>query len=43
MYKSKELESIVSEIIYKKKKNVIIGCVYKHPKMCIDNFNNDFL
>ena len=43
MYKIKELEAIFVEIIYEKKKNLVIGCVYKHPKMCIDNFNCDFL
>ena len=43
MYKSKELESIFVEIVYAKRKNLVIGCVYKHPKMCIDNFNSDFL
>ena len=35
-YLSKDLESVFIEIVYEKKKNVIIGCVYKHPKMCID-------
>ena len=43
MYKSKELESTFVEIVYAKKKNGIVGCVYKHPKMCIDNFNDNFL
>ena len=43
MYKIKELEAIFVEIIYEKKKNLVIGCVYKHPKMCIDNFNCDFV
>ena len=42
-YKSKELESIFIEIMYKKKKNVIIGCLYKHPCMPIDEFNDEFL
>ena len=41
--KIKELEAIFVEIIYEKKKNLVIGCVYKHPKICIDNFNCDFL
>ena len=39
MYK-KELESIFVEIVYEKRKN--LG-VYKHPKMCTDNFNSDVL
>ena len=28
MYKSKELESIFVEIVYEKRKNLVIGCVY---------------
>ena len=43
MYKSKELESIFIEIINKKGKNTIVGCIYKHPKLAIDEFNNHFL
>ena len=43
MYKSKELESIFIEIINKKGKNTILGCIYKHPKLAIDEFNNHFL
>ena len=31
MYKSKELESVFVEICNKNKKNVIIGCIYRHP------------
>ena len=43
MYKSKELESIFIEIINKKGKNTIVSCIYKHPKLAIDEFNNHFL
>ena len=43
MYKSKELESVFIEIISKKGKNTIVGCIYKHPKLAIDEFNNQFL
>ena len=43
MYKSKELESIFIEIINKKNKNTFVGCIYKHPKLAIDEFNNHFL
>ena len=43
MYKTKELDAIFVEIIYEKKKNLVIGCVYKHPKMCTENCNCDFL
>ena len=51
MYKSKELDLhlqklqklYLQKLYITKKNNVIVGCVYKHPKMCIDNFNNNFL
>ena len=43
MYKTKELESIFIEIINKKGKNQIIGCIYKHPKMLVSEFCEDFL
>ena len=43
MYKSNELESVFIEIISKKGKNTIVGCIYKHPKLAIDEFNNQFL
>ena len=43
MNKSSQLESTFIEIIYNKKKNILIGCIYKHPKMSIDEFNNKHL
>ena len=43
LYKSKELESIFIEIINKKDKNTIVGCIYKHPILTNDEFNNHFL
>ena len=43
MYKSKQLKSIFIEIINKKGKNTNVGCIYKHPKLAIDKFNNQFL
>ncbi|XP_057305356.1 uncharacterized protein LOC130642284 [Hydractinia symbiolongicarpus] len=42
IYKSKELESIFIEIISPRKKNTIVGCVYKHPGMSIDDFNSNY-
>ena len=42
MYKSKELESTFIEIVNKKGTNTIAGCIYKHPKLAIDEFNNHF-
>ena len=43
LYKAKELESIFIELIYKRKKNIVIGCIYKHPPMSIEEFNKYFL
>ena len=40
IYKAKELESVFVEIINKDKKNYIIGCIYKHPKMLTHEFND---
>ena len=39
LYFSKKLESTFVEIINKKHKNIIVGCIYKHPSMDIDEFN----
>ena len=43
MYKSKELESIFIKIINIKGKNTIVSCIYKHPKLAIDELNSPFL
>ena len=43
MYKSKELESIFIEIINKEGKNTIADYIYRHPKLAIDEINNQFL
>ena len=44
MYKSKELESVFIEIMNKgKEENIIIGCIYKHPKLEIEEFHYQFL
>ena len=37
-----QLESTFVEIINKGKKNTIIGCIYRHPCMDIDDFNVNF-
>ena len=42
-YKSKELESTFIEIHRKNKKSVVVGCIYRHPGMSVDAFNNDYL
>ena len=41
--KSKELESTFIEVIKPREKNILIGCIYRHPSMSIKEFNNDFL
>ena len=43
IYKSFELESKFIEICNTKKTNIIIGCIYKHPSMNINEFNDDYL
>ena len=43
MYKSNQLESAFVEICNKIHKNGIVGCIYRHPSMDINEFNDDFL
>ena len=43
MYKSKQLESAFIEIVNKNKKNILIGCIYRHPSMDLTEFNDNFL
>ena len=42
-YKDKELESKFIEIIQTDDKNIIVGCIYRHPSMSVNEFNNDYL
>ena len=42
LYLSNKLESTFVEIINKGRKNIVIGCVYKHPSMDIDEYNSLF-
>ena len=42
IYKSKELESKFIEIIRPNRKNIIIGYIYRHPRMSVDDFNLKF-
>ena len=37
------VESTFIEILNKKKKNIIIGCVYKHPKHGVNDFTNNYI
>ena len=43
IYKPKELESIFIEIINKNSKNIIVGCIYKHPTLSISEFNYSYI
>ena len=43
IYKPKELESTFIEITNPRKKNTLIGCIYKHPCMSVDEFNDIYL
>ena len=40
IYQAKELESTFTEIIMPKGKNLIVGCVYKHPTIDPKQFSN---
>ena len=43
MYKAKQLESSFIEIINTDSPNIIVGCIYKHPSMSIEEFTEDFI
>ena len=43
MYKSKNLESIFAEIINTNNKNIVVGCVYRHPGIDANEFNEHHL
>ena len=43
LYKPKETKSYSIEILDSKKKNTIVGCIYKHPNVSVGEFTNDFL
>ena len=43
IYKYFELESTFIEICNPKKTYIITGCIYKHPNMNINEFNDDYL
>ena len=42
IYKATELESSFIEIS-NPKRSIIIGCIYRHPDMDLDEFNNNYL
>ena len=43
IYKKSELESTFIEVINPQKNNIIIGSIYRHPSMDLDDFNKNFL
>ena len=43
IYKSAELESTFIEIINDKKSKIIVGCIYRHPAMDLNEFNDYYL
>ena len=43
IYKKKLLESEFIEVLSDSNKNAIVGCIYKHPGLTIQEFNFDFL
>ena len=43
LYKSEVLESTFVEIINPHKKNILLGCIYRHPSMELDEFNTYYL
>ena len=43
IYKKNELESTFIEILNSSGKNIIVGCIYRHPCMHLPEFNNIYL
>ena len=43
MEKSYVLESAFSEIVVPNKKNIVLGCIYRHPSMDLHDFNENYL
>ena len=43
LYDPRKIESTFIEIICSKSTNVIVGCIYKHPTLPINDFTNDFI
>ena len=43
MCKAKELESTFIEILNKKRKNLIVGCIYKHPTLNNQDFIDSYI
>ena len=43
IHKKRELESVFIEIIQKDFKNMVVGCIYRHPCMQHSEFNYEYL
>ena len=43
MYKSKEIESTFTGLFNHKNSNMAIGCIYRHPKIPVTEFAEDYL
>ena len=43
IYKKHDLESNFTEIINPKKSSIVIGCIYRHPNMDLNEFNSYYL
>ena len=43
IYKKRELESVSIETIQKDFKNIVVGCIYRHPCMQQSEFNDEYL
>ena len=42
-YKTYALESVFTEIIKPNKRNILLGCMYRHPSMEVKDFNENYL
>ena len=43
IYKTGELESTFIEIINHKKSNILVGCIYRHPLIDLNEYNHYYL
>ena len=43
MTKPHILESVFTEIVIPHKKNIVLGCIYRHPTMDLHDFNENYL
>ena len=43
MYKSKEIESTFIDLFNNNNSNMVISCIYKHPKVSVPEFTEDYL